>query len=52
MKEGTTNGKSKIVAQWVIKDKDGNIKEQGIDGIEPSQKEGRGEEEENDYTCE
>lgn len=31
MEEGIAKGKSAFVGEWVIKDKYGNIKEQGID---------------------
>ena len=41
MEEAITKTKSKMVAEWVIKDKDGNIKEQGTDS---TQEEGEGEE--------
>ncbi len=44
MEEATAKAKSKIVGEWVIRDKDGNIKEQGTDGMESTQEEGGGEE--------
>ena len=44
MEEATSKAKSKMVAEWVIRDKDGNIKEQGTDGMESTQEEGEGEE--------
>ena len=31
MGEGSVKGKSAIAGEWVIRDKDGNIKEQGTD---------------------
>lgn len=39
-------GKSAIVAEWVIRDKDGNIKEQGTDLPTPQEEKegGQGEE--------
>ena len=43
MEEGGIKGKSAIVGEWVIRDKHGNIKEQGTDT--PTQEEGEGEEE-------
>lgn len=38
MEEGITKGKSQIVGEWVIRDKDGNIKAQGTDS--PTEEEG------------
>ncbi len=46
MGEENVTGKSGIVGEWAIKDKDGNILNQGTDI--PTQKEGGGEEERND----
>ena len=40
MEEGSVKGKSAIAGEWVIRDKEGNIKEQGTD----TQPEGGGEE--------
>ena len=42
--EGTARGKSEIVGEWVIRDKDGKVKERGID--RPTHEEGGGGEEE------
>lgn len=46
MTEQTVKGEMGFSATWVIKDKHGNIKEQGTDGTEATQKEGGDEERE------
>ena len=40
---GKTRGKSEITAEWVIRDKEGNIKEQGTD-LPTQKEEGQGKE--------
>ena len=40
----TAKTKTGMTAEWVIKDKDGNILDQGTDGTESTQDEGGGEE--------